>query len=179
MITRIKNRLRRFGRNEDGSALVMEFVIFVPLLFSSFLMAVELGIYSMHQIFLDRGLDVTVRYIRLNTNVPLTHAQLKDMICDNAGFLEDCDNSLRLEMAPMNPRNFAAFDATPDCVDTSEDVTPIRGFSLGKEHELMILRACVKFRPVFPTSGLGYAMDKDGAGKARMLSTAAFVQEPK
>ncbi|MFC6584812.1 hypothetical protein [Sulfitobacter aestuariivivens] len=42
----------------------------------------------------------------------------------------------------------------------------------------MILRACVKFKPVFATTGLGYAFDDDGSGRVRMISSAAFVQEP-
>lgn len=178
MITSLKNMLRRFRKDENGSAIMIEFVIFVPLIFSSFLMSVEMGIYSMRHMFLDRGLDITVRYVRLNTNTEITHSQLKDMICDYSGFLEDCDSTLRLEMAPLDPRQFAQFDQAADCIDVSEPVTDPRGFDLGREHQLMILRACVKFKPVFPSSGLGYAFTKDGSGRARMISTAAFVQEP-
>ena len=178
MTNPLKGLLRRFGRDEDGSAIMIEFVIFVPLLFSMFLMSVEMGVYSIRHVFLDRGLDMTVRFVRLNTNTPMTHNQLKTMICDNAGFIDDCETTLRLEMAPLDPRAFAAFDQDPDCVDLSEPVSPNRGFSLGVEHEMMILRACVKFDPVFPLTGLGYAMDKDGSGKVRMVSSATFVQEP-
>jgi hypothetical protein len=178
MTRRIKRFLRRFRRTEDGSALIIEFCIFVPLLFGTFLMAVEMGIYSMHQMFLDRGLDITVRHVRLHTNTPMTHSQLKNMICDEAGFLEDCEQTLRLEMVPFDPRQYAVFNRTPDCIDTSRPVTPVRGFVLGQNHQMMLLRACVKFRPIFPTTGLGYALDTDGAGRARMVSIAAFVQEP-
>jgi hypothetical protein len=174
----VKRRLARFGREESGAALLIEFAIFFPLLIGCFLMSVELGIYSIRHMFLDRGLDITVRYVRLNTNTPMTHSQLKDMICANAGFLEDCGQTLRLEMINVDPRNFAAFDQEADCVDISKPVAPVRGFTLGRDHELMMLRACVKFQPVFPTTGLGYALEKDGSGKARMVATAAFVQEP-
>jgi len=178
MLSPAKRVLRRFRKEEDGSAFVIEFCLFVPIVFSAFMMSVELGIYSMRNMFLDRGLDQTVRFVRLNTNTPMNHAMLKNMICQGAGFLEDCDSSLRLEMVPVNPRNWANFNQTADCIDTSQPVTPVRGFTLGQEHELMVLRACVRFRPVFPTTGLGYALEKDGAGKARMVSTTAFVQEP-
>lgn len=178
-MTRIMPRwLRRFGRDEEGGVLLLEFVIFVPLLFTAFLMSVEMGLYSVRHMFLDRGLDMTVRYVRLNTNVPFKHDDLKQMICTYSGFLDDCETTLRLEMATLDPRNFAAFDATPDCVDTSKPVEPVRGFTVGLEHQMMILRACVKFRPVFPSSGLGYELEKDGSGRARMTSIAAFVQEP-
>ena len=178
MIKHLMKPLRRFRREESGAAMMMEFIIFVPLIFSAFLMAVEMGVYSMRHMFLDRGLDLTVRFVRLNTNTAITHGQLKDMICDWSGFLEDCDSTLRLEMQPLDPRAFAEFDQSADCVDLSEDVTPVRGFELGREHQLMILRACVKFKPVYPTTGLGYAAETDGTGRMRMISTAAFVQEP-
>lgn len=178
MMHALKRRSRRFRRDEEGAAILIEFVIFVPLLFSVFLMGVEMGIYSMRHMFLDRGLDMTVRFVRLNTNTPMNHTMLKDMICDNAGFIDDCDTTLRLEMLPMNPRAFAGLNQNPDCIDLSQPVEPERGFSLGMEHQMMLLRACVKFLPVFPTTGLGYAMEKDGTGRARMVSSAVFVQEP-
>lgn len=171
-------RWRRFGGEEDGSALLMEFIIMVPLLFGLLIMSVEMSFYAMRHMYLDRGLDMTVRYIRLNTNTPMNHGQIKQLICDRAGFLKDCNNSLRLEMIRVSPRNFAAFDQVADCVDTSQEPRPVRGWTLGVEHELMLLRACVGFKPLFPTTGLGYALKKNGAGRVAMISTAAFVQEP-
>tara|TARA_R110000787_G_scaffold7334_5_gene25141 strand:- start:232 stop:771 length:540 start_codon:yes stop_codon:yes gene_type:complete len=178
MIRSLKKALRRFRRDENGAAILLEFVIFVPLIFSTFLMAVEMGLYSMRHMFLDRGLDMTVRYVRLNTNTDITHDLLKEKICTYSGFLDDCDSTLRLEMVPLNPRQFAALQQPVDCVDISEPVKDPRGFDPGLEHQLMILRACVKFKPIFPSTGLGYALTKDGSGRARMISTAAFVQEP-
>lgn len=178
MIIRIPKFLRRFRRQEDGSAIVIEFVIFIPILFTAFLMATELGIYSMRQMFLDRGLDVAVRYIRLNTNTVITHKKVKDLICANAGFLEDCDETLRLELVPTNMRTFGALNNNIDCVDTSAPIQPVRGFTLGQAQQLMMLRACVKYKPVFATSGIGRHVSKDGTGRARMTSIAAFVQEP-
>jgi len=65
-----------------------------------------------------------------------------------------------------------------DCVDHSENARPVRTFVNGQENEMMILRVCAKFDPIFPTSGLGHYLEKDGAGQAALVSTAAFVQEP-
>lgn len=178
MIAPVKKRLRLFRRSEDGSALVIEFCIFVPILFGAFLMAVEMGIYSMRQMYLDRGLDIAVRYVRLNTFANYTHDDIKQMVCDNSGWLENCSETLRLEMVQVNPRNFAQFNQSADCVDISEPIEPVRGFSPGQENNLMMLRACIKFDPIYPTSGLGYAFEKDGSGKAKMISSATFVQEP-
>lgn len=178
MIRPVHALLQRFRHDEEGGVFVVEFCIMFPLIIGAFLMAFEMSIYSMRQMYLDRGLDIAVRHIRLSTAATITHNQIKTIICDNAGFIEDCGATLRLEMTPLDPRSFAAFDATPDCVDTSQDVTPVRGFKLGQAHDLMIMRACIKFKPVFATSGLGYALEKDGSGRARMIAATAFVQEP-
>ena len=49
----------------------------------------------------------------------------------------------------------------------------------GQENELMILRACAKISPVFPTTGLGKNVTKDGSGQFALVSISAFVQEPR
>lgn len=178
MIRALKIWSRRFRRDEDGSAIVIEFVMFVPLLFAAFLMGIEMGVYQMRQMQLDRGLDIAVREIRLNTATQFDHDDIKDSICANVGWLENCSSSLRLEMDRINPRNFAAFDQDADCVDTAEEAQPPRGFTLGQQNDMMMLRACIRFDPIYPTSGLGRSFEKDGNGKAKMISAAAFVQEP-
>lgn len=178
MSSSIKKFLQKFRRDEDGAVAVIEFVILFPLIIGIFTMSVEMGIYSMRHMFLDRGLDIAVRYVRLNTNTPLTHTQLKDMVCENAGFIENCGDTMRLEMVSVNPRNFSQLDPEGDCVDLGQPIQAERGFDLGREHEIMFIRACVKFDPVFPTTGLGKAFTQDSQGKVAMMSSAAFVQEP-
>ncbi len=169
--------LRRFRKDEDGQMLV-EFALLIPLIFTLFMTSIELSIYAMNQMFLDRGLDMAVRNVRLNTANPPQHDDLKNLICKYSGFLEDCQTTLRLEMRPVDPRNFTNLPNQADCVDVSEPVMPERSYFTGQDHQLMLLRACVKFDPVFPTSGLGYSMSKDGAGQSQMIAVAAFVQEP-
>ncbi|KIN60394.1 TadE-like protein [Sulfitobacter noctilucae] len=179
MIRSIQKRLRLFRRSEDGSAILIEFCIFVPLLFGAFLMSVEMGIYSMRQMYLDRGLDIAVRHVRLTTNVDHKHDDIKDLICLNVGWLENCSETLRLEMVTVDPRAFAQFNQSADCVDVSADPHPPRGFNLGQENQMMMLRACVRFDPIFPTTGLGKEMiEGEDSRQAKMISTAAFVQEP-
>lgn len=177
MTRKFISRIKRFGRKEDGQ-MVIEFALGVPLIFSLFLTSVEMGIYSMRQMFLDRGVDMTVRNIRLNTGANYTHTDLKNMICTYSGFLTDCDSTLRLSMNPIDIRNFNGFGGTADCVDVSKPVTPLQAFSNGLDHQVMLVRACYMFKPVFPTSGLGYAFTKDGSGRSKMVAVSAFVQEP-
>jgi len=177
MKTKTGSFLRRFARREDGQ-MVVEFALAVPLIFTIFLTSVEMGIYQMRQMFLDRGMDMTVRQVRLNTGANFTHGELKNMICGFSGFLEDCDSTIRLEMNPVDPRQFSGLAQGADCIDVSQPVTPLRTFIHGGDHQLMLMRVCYMFKPVFPTTGLGYHYTKDGSGRVRMVSMSAFVQEP-
>jgi TadE-like protein len=177
MIRSATRFIRRFRKEEDGQVLV-EFVLAIPLIFTLFLTSVEMGIYALRQSFLDRGLDMTIREIRLGTGNGFTHSQLKDRICQFSGFLPDCDTALRLEIRVVNPRNFQGFGQSADCIDAAQVPTPPPQPASGFEHDLMLMRVCYKFNPVFPTTGLGYAYDKDGAGQVKMVSMSGFVQEP-
>lgn len=178
MITRWNKALRRFSKEENGGIFVIEFVILLPVIFAVFLMSVEMSLFSLRQIHLTRGMEQTVRYIRLHTNEVMTHNQIKDMVCTNSGNVGDCSLTLRLEMVMVNPRTFATLNKEIDCVDQSLPIEPERGFSLGKQHELMLLRACVKFDPLFKTSNFGFKFETDGSGQASLFAISAFVQEP-
>ena len=58
-------------------------------------------------------------------------------------------------------------------------MNPIRGWTLGQQHELMIMRACYSFEPVFGSFGLGKLLGTDGAGMGKMVAISPFVQEPR
>ncbi|MEM8654932.1 MAG: TadE/TadG family type IV pilus assembly protein [Pseudomonadota bacterium] len=172
-----KSILRRFRREEDGH-MVVEFALAVPLMFTLLMTSVELGVYQVRQGFLDRGLDMAVRNVRLNTGANYTHSDIKAMVCEYSGFLSDCEDVLMLEMMPVSMRNFSGFPNAPECFDISMEVTPSTSFVHGAEHQLMMLRACYTFEPVFPMTGLGSAFEKDGAGRVNMVAMSGFVQEP-
>ena len=85
-------------------------------------------------------------------------------------------------MIPVNPRDFVGLPAMPNCTNAPHPVNPVnplRGWSLGEQHELMLLRACYKFSPVFGSLGLGKLLGTDDAGLGTMVSMSAFVQEPR
>lgn len=178
MITLVKKAMRRFRKEEDGSVFMIEFVILMPVIFGMFVMSFDMSMYSLRQVQLDRGLDNAVRYIRLNTRSNITHDQIKQMVCDGAGGVGDCANTLRLEMVKVNPRNFTQMEPSVDCIDKSLPFKPERGFTLGKQHDLMLLRACMKFDPLIGLGGMGFNYTVDGSGQASMYAFSAFVQEP-
>ncbi len=177
MIRKATKFLSRFRKGEDGQMMI-EFALAIPLVFTLFLTSVELGIYAVRQNFLDRGLDMAIRDVRLNTGTLFTHQEIKDRICGYSGFLPDCDIALKLQMTPVNPRGFTGIAGNAECADVSLPVTPSQIFVHGSEHQLMLMRACYVFKPVFPSTGLGKAFTKDGSGRVAMYSLSAFVQEP-
>jgi hypothetical protein len=171
------SRLKRLWRDDEGTATV-EFAIVFPFFISLFLSSVELGMITLRHTMLERGLDLAVRDIRLSTGTAPQHDDIKTQICDYAGLIPNCGSTLRLEMVQVDLRGSVALPTDVDCVDTSEPVEPVRSFVNGQENEMMILRACVKFDPIFPTSGLGKQLQVDGAGQAALVAMSAFVQEP-
>lgn len=179
MIARIRRSLRSFLRSQTGSATI-EFAITFPALITVLLSGIELGFVTLQQAMLERALDITVRDIRLGTGNAPQHDEIKDLICERAGFISNCGASLRLEMVQVDPRAWTAIDPDPDCIDRSAEVAPVRGFVNGQDNELMILRVCAMIDPVFPTTGLGKTLADGGtSGQYALVTVAAFVQEPK
>jgi hypothetical protein len=178
MTRTVLNRLVRFRRDEDGNATI-EFVIMFPLFIFLLLAGIEMGIIAVRQATLERAVDMTVRDIRLGTGTAPQHDEIKDIICDRAVMVPECKSNLRLEMISVDPENFVAPPVVPDCTDASEEVNPVRQFTNGMDNQLMILRACAKFKPYYPLSGIGRELTKDNAGYAAVTATTAFVQEPR
>jgi len=168
---------RKFCRDERGTASV-EFVVVFPFFLGLLLSSFELSLITMRETMLERALDLTVRDIRLETGSAPQHDDIKALVCERAPVIPNCELNLRLEMIQIDPSNWTAPQAAFDCTDTSEEVQPVRNFVNGMDNDLMLLRACAKFEPIFPGVGIGKNLDKDGAGMAALVATSAFVQEP-
>ncbi|MDK3019477.1 TadE/TadG family type IV pilus assembly protein [Pseudodonghicola flavimaris] len=178
MIASLRDRLHRLWRAEDGNATI-EFAIVFPAIITIMLSGLELGFITLEHAMLERAMDLTARDIRLGTGTAPQHDDIKNMICGYAGFIPNCDTNLRLEMIQVDPRAWTDIDPTPDCTDKSEEVSPVRNFVNGQSNELMVLRACAKFDPVFPTTGLGKELVKDEFGQYSLTALTVFVQEPR
>lgn len=169
----------RYLRDDRGNASV-EFVLVFPVYLALLIMSIETGFITLRHTLLERGLDITVRDIRLGTGVvpQPTHDNIKQMICDNSLMILDCENSLQLEMRSADLRSYNSLDTTADCTDSAEPTKPVREFTPGLQNELMLLRACLRYNPLFPDDYLGSALDKDASGQAAIVAMTAFVQEP-
>lgn len=177
MIGPFTSRFGDFLKEESGNASV-EFVLVFPVYLALMLMSIELGFITMRHTMLERGLDIAVREIRLGTGTVPQHDDIKELVCDAAIMLRDCENKLQLEMRSADIRAFNALDTSADCTDASEPTKPVREFTPGQQNELMLLRACLRFDPLFPDDLLGSSLATDGNGQSSVIAVSAFVQEP-
>lgn len=176
MTFRIRPFLRRFRRREDGNATV-EFVLVFPVIMGVLLAGIEMAFMTLNQSLLERGVDLVVRDLRLGTGTAPQHDELKLKICEAAAFIRDCDTNLKLEMIRQDPYAGISIDADADCTDLSEEVRPVRNFENGQSNELMVLRACAKVNPIFPTATLGRTV-ANSEGQYALTAMSVFVQEP-
>lgn len=182
MIRTMLSRTRSFFRKDDGNTTV-EFILVVPIYLSILMMSIELGLVTLRTTMLERGLDMAVRDIRLGTGTfsndsAVLHNDIKQAICDNALIILDCQKNLKLEMSPADIRVFSSLDTSPDCTDKAVTGEPVYNITPGQQNELMLLRACLKYNPLFPEEFLGSNLAKDTSGQVSIISTTAFVQEP-
>lgn len=176
-MTRLNKLLTRFRREEDGNSTI-QFVVVFPLFVILLGTAFELGAITVREASLERALDQVVRDIRLSSGAVPQHDEIKTQICAIAPIIKDCEASLRLEMIQLDPRNWTTPVGAPDCTDSSATVAPVRNFDNGQENDLMLLRVCAKVDPIFPGTGLGKELVKDGSGRYALIAKSAFVQEP-
>lgn len=173
-------KLPRLFRRDEAGSVTIEFVIMVPFFLGLFFSSVELGLMTMRHSYLERALDLTVRDIRLSTGFTPSHDQLVEDICERTAMIPNCKDNLQLEMATKDPRNYVELDSNTLCTDRSNtDTNPVTRFEDGSENELMVLRACAKVSPIFPTSAFGAGLAKDDAGDYAIVVLNAFVQEPR
>lgn len=181
-MTRLLASLRRLRRAEDGSATV-EFVLIFPFFVMLMLSSFEVGMLLVRQVMLDRGVEMTVREIRIGTFAKVKaenlHEEVKKMICASAAVIPNCLTEVQLEMQRSDPRAWTQLDATPDCVDRANRGGAVVNFNNGDVNELMLMRACALFDPFFPMSGLGFTWTDRPGGYYGLVSSTAFVVEPR
>lgn len=171
--------LRRFLRREEGSATI-EFVIIFPVFIAVFLASFELGMLQLRHTMLERGLDLAVRTVRLSSGATPDYDLIRDKICEHTPLISDCADNLKLEMIRLDP--WTSFTTIPsaDCIDRSVPFAPVRGWVEGGPNDLLLLRACVLFDPMFPSTGIGYRLSQDfgNSGAYALTAKNVFVVEP-
>jgi Flp pilus assembly pilin Flp len=181
MICGLKKVLPRLKRDESGSPSI-EFVMVLPIFIALLLMSIELGLITLRHALLERGLDIAVRQIRLSTTRVPDYPTIKNMVCDNSLFIANCRTNLRLEMRRTNIRAYNEMSNAILCEDAASPTSPVDNAANfannGLPNELMQIRACYRYTPLFPAGFLGNALNVDANGQAAIVTMSAFVQEP-
>jgi Flp pilus assembly protein TadG len=176
-MSRLAKLLDRFRRKQDGTATI-EFVILFPVFMILMVSGFEAGMLMTRQMMLERGLDLTMRELRLGEIVNPTHDNVKAEICKNARIIPHCQSVVMLELSPVDKSTWNIPIDGNHCVDRNEEIQPAVTFDPGKPDQLLVVRACAVFDPMFPATGLGVHLPKDASGGYRLMATSAFVNEP-
>ena len=177
LASRLKARLKRAVTREDGSAS-LDFVMVIPVLLMVFMASFESGLLVVRHIMLEQAVDKTVRNLRLGLYQIPSAALIKSEICSKTSILKNCEDNIHVELVPISTTTWTMPSGNTECIDRSEDVRPSLKFSPGNANEVMLVRVCVIQDAMFPTSGIGLALPKDGQGGYGLTVIAAFVNEP-
>ncbi len=178
----MKNLIARFLRDDKGTASV-EFVLVFPVFFGFFLMTYESGVLSARHVMLERGVDVTVREVRIGIITNPTRDLLRQRICDVSLILQDCMNQLEIELIEKDPLAWTPVSTDVRCIDRGEVTQQVVTVDQSANNRLMFLRACIRVDPFLPSSWLGAAIiennnDSAAAGSIALVAMSAFVVEP-
>jgi len=177
MIRALQSFLRRFRAADAGTATV-EFVILFPVFMILMVSGVEAGMLMTRQMMLERGLDITMRSIRLGAWAAPTHDIVKEEICRRAMIIPNCMDVVQLELREVDTLAWNVPLEGNHCVDRTAEIEPVIAFTSGARNQLMMVRACAVFDPMFPATGLGLHLPKDASGGYRLIATSGFVNEP-
>lgn len=172
--------IRRLARNfarEDGNATI-EFVILFPAFLALAVSGVEMGVLTLRQVMLERGIDITVRDLRIGKMVDPDFDKARAEICSYASIIPDCNNVLHLELNPVSTTTWDMPSESVACVNRADDIKPVVKFDAGARNEFMLMRACAVFDPFFPSFGIGPKLPLDDSGGYRLVASTAFVNEP-
>lgn len=172
---RMRRALGALAGDESGTATI-EFVMFVPVFLTVFMSAFESGLLMTRQSMLERAVDVSVRELRLGWKP--THDQLKARICQLATVFPDCSTSVMLELRPISTVTWGPLDPNVKCVNRDAVIQPIVDWIQGLQNEMMLVRACSVFNPIFPITGMGLNLPLDASGGYQLAASSAFVNEP-
>lgn len=174
---RLFKRLACVFSREDGNSSV-EFVIVAPLLLIVFMAAFESGLLMTRSIMLEQALDKTIRELRLGHYTLPDAAKLKSEICKRTVIFTNCEANITIEMTRVNTATWAMPVSNVACIDRSEQFAPVVAYVTPQQNDVMIVRVCVIQDALFPTTGLGLALPKDGNGGYGIVAVTAFATEP-
>ena len=176
----VRRARRRLRRDESGAATV-EFVILFPLFIALVFAVFESGWLMTRYMMLDRGVDITVRELRLGKYNNPDHATIKDQICEYAMIIRDCRSTLKVQLIELDvsdPPRRSDVECHDRGVATHLQIASTYQSAATARSSLTFLRACVLVDPIMPGLGFGLLLPQHPSGGHQMVSMTAFKNEP-
>jgi hypothetical protein len=170
-------RLAKAFAKEDGTASI-EFVLAIPVLMTIFMASFESGMFMARHVMLERAVDMTMRDLRLGILGNISHNDLRTKICSRAVMLHDCNATLMIELQPVNTTSWVMPTTPTTCVDRAQAIQPVTTYIPGGGSEPVLVRVCTRQNAMFPSTGIGLALQKDAMGGYALASRSVFVNEP-
>jgi hypothetical protein len=168
---------RHFRRDETGSSVVGLVVLF-PLVMIAFVSALEVSVLALRKVQLATAATEVTRYLRIASNTPPDRQTLIETLCGAAGLFPDCPNSITVELAPVDTNEWGANSESMQCIDRQEGFVPAEEYVAGDNNQLMLIRICAVFKPVFPSLGVGQALVEMNDGDYAIMDVSFFTNEP-
>jgi Flp pilus assembly protein TadG len=173
----LQRAVARFRRSEAGTATV-EFVLMIWIFLAIFMASFESGLLMTRFVMMERALDMTVRDLRLGNIENPTHESVRAIICSRTVLFDDCNDIMMLELQPVSTTTWSPLNESVECVNRASEINPVDQFTEGTGDEMMLVRACAVFDPIFPGTGIGLRLPRVNGGGYAVVATSAFVNEP-
>lgn len=172
--------MKRFLKDQNGASVV-EFTILFPLFIVMIFGTFEAGWLMTKHMWVERGLDVAMRDVRLANTDATDYDEIRDRICSYIGGIDNCANNIILSAEKIELGE--PVDQTPsECIDRTDDGAaeyfPSDGFTVNGATNLILMKLCVVVDPLIPNFGLALLLPLDESGGYRIRAASAFLNEP-
>lgn len=177
---RLPAALRGFRKTEDG-AVTIPTVFWLPVFIMIMVASVELCVLTLKQTLLERGVAMSARILRLGIAELPTHDELKRSICNNIAFISSCMDNLAVEVFPVDKDTWTSAKSGQAvlCADGIDPGNVDPTIERGLGNQVMIMRTCLQVKPMEKFNPLSQALVKNANGRYALITTTAFVNEPK
>ncbi len=169
-------QLKRF-LCESGTATV-EFVVAVPVILMIFMASFESGFFMIRSVMLEQAVDMTMREVRLGHFPVVDATTLKADICGRIILVTDCNTSMMIEMDRVTTDTWEMPQDHATCVNRNQSTQPAVTMEIGQQNEMILVRACIMQRALFPSTGIALNLPLNGSGEYPLYSKSAYVVEP-
>lgn len=133
---------------------------------------VEGGLGMARAALLERGLEQTVRELRIGG--PISEVWLHRTLCDATLMPSDCETRLTVEVTSFDPETIEGpAVATPCRTHIAPPVTD----QVGSGPRLMLVRACLLFDPIMPVAAMAAGFAPQPDGRIAIVARGAYAEE--